>query len=417
MTSENLTKECKYSRYCGACTSLDIPYERQLKIKKNTVVKAFLQENIGAEVLETVGMYYPYAYRNKIHLAIRRGGARNELIKIGFFEEDSDRVIDVSYCLLHDKWAETLIKIVRAYAESYSLEPYDKENGAGTLRYVAARFSDNTLLVTLVVSNQNFPGKAEFYGELKKEFKNVGLYLNINKRTDNAVFDKTFIHKYGEKYIEGSLCGVKFLLHPASFFQINSTVAAKIYKKALDIALDGSLTLSGKRVLDLYSGIGITSVLFAKAGAEVVAVESVKQATTAAAEIAKLNNVGNKITIINDSCENAFRIDTNAGQLQSEEALLKSKPSNAAPQPKKLPVRSACDIVFLDPARVGSSETVLNAILDLKPEKIIYLSCNSVSLARDLKILQSNYKIVFVQPYDMFPHTDSVEVLCCLVKK
>lgn len=400
---EKDAKKCKYFSECGACVYLNEPYEKQLRKKTNGVKKAFLNEGIETEVKDTIGMYYPYAYRNKIHLTVKKGGVRNNQIKIGFFEEDSDNIVDVENCLLHDIWAEKLIKIVRNYVEGYNIEPYDKETGAGILRYVAARYIENSILVTLVVSSQNFPGKYEFYDALKKEFKNAGLYLNINKRTDNAVFDKTFIHKAGLKFLEGKLNGVKFSLHPASFFQINSNMAAKIYKQAADLANgENGNGLKNSRILDLYSGIGITSVLFAQNGALVTAVESVKQAVLAAIENAKINGVQNKITVICGACENVLTNEDKSDLNDNTQKTVKKSDS--------------FDTVFLDPARMGCNEAVITSILSIAPKKIIYLSCNPITLARDIKLILNSdkYEITFVQPYDLFPHTEHVETLVCL---
>ena len=375
--------DCKYKALCGGC-NID-HYDTELNAKTAYVQNLFNTEKIDYKVSDTVGMYYPYKYRNKIHLSITK--VKNKTL-IGFYEEKTKRVIDIDKCLLHDKWAEDLIKVIREYIRNFKLVPYDSLTRTGTIRYIVARCLNHSLQVTLVVTNQNFAGKSWLYNELQKYFKKVSIYYNINLRTDNAVFDKNFIHKNGDKFLEGKLLQVNYKLSPNSFFQTNEKITEKMYEKSLEL-LDIN---QDDNMLDLYSGIGITSVMFAKAGAKVSAIEYVSEATKNAKDIATLNNVSNLIHSYTGKCED----------------LLPN--INIAKDNFK---------VFMDPARAGAEKEVLDTLLHYKPSRIVYMSCNPETLVRDLKTLlgTNEYKITYATPYDMFPHTKHVEMLVALERK
>ena len=381
--------ECKYFNICGGCSLLNVEYEKQLKQKQQQVEDCLKEFGINAKVDKTVGMFYPYKYRNKVHLAIRdvKGKAQ-----VGFFEENSNKIVDVDDCLLHDSWVKKLINITKEFIARFKISPYNKRKEMGTLKYVVARCLGEEIMVTMVVTNHNFAGGEWFYEELCKQFKKVSFYVNVNTRTDNAVFeDKNFSHKFGFKKLRGEMLGVKFELSPNSFFQINTQITEKIYKRIFE-----SLNLNDRSVvLDLYSGIGITSLIFAKNGAKVVSIESVPEAVNDAKNLIKLNKCENQITPLLGKCENLInRINY-----------------------KKLYKENGVVSVFLDPPRIGAQVTVLEEINKLNPYKLVYLSCNPKTLARDLKVLTDyGFKIETVTPFDMFPHTAHVETLVVLSK-
>lgn len=381
--------ECKYFNICGGCSLLNVDYDRQLKLKQQQVVDALSEFNINTKVEKTVGMYYPYKYRNKVHLAIREVKGKTE---VGFFEENSNRIVDVDDCLLHDVWVKQLITITREYVKKYRISAYNKRKESGTLKYVVARKLDNEIMVTIVATTPNFAGTEWYYTQLKNTFNNVSFYINVNTRTDNAVFeDKKFIHRYGFKKLRGEMLGVKFELSPNSFFQVNTQITEKIYKNIFDM-----LNINDKSViLDLYSGIGITSLIFAKNGAKVVSIESVPEAVNDAKNLIKLNNCDNQVTPLLGKCEQLIN-RINYRKLYKDGGLIS---------------------VFLDPPRIGAQKSVLDEINTLNPYRLVYLSCNPKTLARDLRVLLDyGFKIESVTPYDMFPHTNHVETLVCLKK-
>lgn len=279
-----------------------------------------------------------------------------------------------------------LIEILRKYMLDFKLKPYSSAKN-GVIRYVVARKLEDGLLFCLVVKNQNFAGKEILYKKLCEKFGTVSFYININNRTDSAVFDKTLIHKYGTKNISASLNGIKFSLYVDSFLQTNLHMASQIYADVSNQFKDCS------NVLDLFSGIGITSLIFAKNGANVLSIESEKSSVCTENELIKLNNLSAKIKTICSKCENA---------LYSIGDFLKNKDTS----------------IFLDPPRSGAEKSVLNAITNFSPKKIVYLSCDLTSLSRDLKFLtMHNYIIKSLTPYDMFPHTNHIENLAVLVKQ
>lgn len=380
---------CEYFNICGGCNLLNVDYEKQLKHKQKMVEMSLKEFGLTCKVNNTVGMFYPYKYRNKVHLAIRDVKGKTQ---VGFFEENSNKIVDVDDCLLHDVWVKKLILITRNLISQFKVSPYNKRKESGILKYVVARFLGNEIMVTMVVTTQAFNGKEWFYEELKKEFANVSFYLNVNTRTDNAVFEeKGFIHKFGFKKLRAEMLGVKFELSPNSFFQTNTKITEKIYKQIFS-----ELNLnSNSVVLDLYSGIGITSLIFAKNGAKVVSIESVPEAVNDAKNLIKLNKCENKITPLLGKCEVLIN-KINYKKLYKENGVIS---------------------VFLDPPRIGAQVSVLEEINKLNPYKLIYLSCNAKSLARDLSVLINyGFKVESITPFDMFPHTNHVETLVVLQK-
>lgn len=381
--------ECKYFNICGGCSLLNVDYERQLKLKQQQVVDALSEFNISTKVEKTIGMYYPYKYRNKVHLAIREVKGK---VEVGFFEENSNRIVDVDDCLLHDIWVKQLISITKEYIRKYHISAYNKRKECGTLKYVVARKLGEEIMVTIVATTPNFAGTEWYYAQLVKAYNNVSFYINVNNRTDNAVFeDRKFIHRYGYKKLRGEMLGVKFELSPNSFFQINTQITEKIYKNIFEM-----LNINDKSViLDLYSAIGITSLIFAKNGAKVISIESVPEAVNDAKNLIKLNKCDNVVTPILGKCEQVIN-RINYKKLYKEGGLIS---------------------VFLDPPRIGAQKSVLDEINTLNPYRLVYLSCNPKTLARDLRVLLDyGFKIESITPYDMFPHTNHVETLVCLKK-
>ena len=376
---------CPHFNKCGGCDFLDADYETELIYKRKQVEKNLRKFGITAKVDDTVGMYFPYKYRNNVHLAV---GNKNNEVVVGFFSKGTKKIIDVDNCLLFGNWLNKLIKIVKRYIKDFKIKPYDIESGKGIIRYVVARNYKNNIIVTLVVTSQNFAGKDIFYSWLKQEFKNVSLWLNINNRTDSAVFSNQFIHKYGEKQLNVNICGVNANISPKSFLQTNLEITNKIYKRAVDEIILSKNT----NVIDLFSGIGITSNIFANNGLNVLAVEMEKSSVLDGLLIDKQNNNCDKIKHIIGKCEDV--IDE-----------IKSFANDSTS-------------IFVDPAKNGIDENVLDAIKEISPNKIVYMSCNPETMARDLSFLVKggSYKIKFITPYDMFARIDHIEVLTVLEK-
>ena len=377
------TKECQYFNKCGGCDLLDEDYESELNLKKKAVEKCLRSYNVNAKVNDTVRMYYPYKYRNNVHLAV---GTKDKELVVGFFKKGSKTIVDVPSCLLFDSWLNKLIVIIKKYIKDFKIKPYDLDTEKGILRYVVARHYKNNIIVTLVVTNQNFAGKEILYEMLKKEFNKVSLWLNINNRTDSAVFSNNFIHKYGEQKLDINVCGVSAKILPKSFVQTNIEITNKIYNKAVEEILSSKCN----KVIDLFSGIGITSNIFAKNGLEVLSVEMEKSSVIDAMSIAKENKTSDKIKFLLGKCEDVI------------DDILDFSDDNTS--------------IFVDPAKNGIHIDVIETIKKINPKKIVYMSCNEETLARDLSLLinERKYQISSVTPYDMFARINHIEVLAVL---
>ena len=373
--------KCKYSKYCGGCDDIELNYDEHLE-NKITALQDIFQKITDKEISEVIKNYYPLKYRNKIHLAFTELKGKT---LIGFFEENSTKVVDINECMLFGDWAKILIEILREYVSRFKLRAY--KDGVGILRYAHARCIDNRLQLTLVVTTDNFAGRSWLYNKLCSNFNDVSFYLNINRRTDRAVFDNRFKYVNGNKYLEFEIMGLKVNLTPSSFLQVNLPVAIKMYKKANELLEISSDTT----VIDLYSGIGITSMMFAKTAKQVFSIEEVESAVQNAKYMAKINNLHN-INIIQGKCE---------------DSLAKIKSDNLGDV-----------VVFVDPARAGLDRSVIDYIKNLNPRKIVYMSCNPETCVSDCKILLSDNKYTMsnIIAGDMFPYTKHIETIVCMQK-
>lgn len=364
--------KCKYSGMCGGCDSIEKDFASTLIEKKKYLDKLF---DGVCQVDDIISNYYPYKYRNKLQLAFTQLKGKTIM---GFFEEGSTKITDVDGCILNGDWSYTLISIIREYISRFKIRGFC--NGDGILRYAHARCIDNNLQLTLCVVTDNFAGRDWLYKKLCEKFKKVSLYLNINKRTDRAVFDKVFKFVAGEKYLQFDFCGVHVSLEPSSFLQVNLPIAEKMYKRAKDLLEIDKNT----RVLDLYCGIGITSIMFGKSAKEVLAVEENPKAISNAIHMAKINNVEN-VKFVADKCENCIESMRDGDNL----------------------------VCFVDPARNGLEESLIKHLKTLNLRKFVYMSCNPESAKRDIEVLISDnkYKVIGIYPYSMFNFTKHIELL------
>lgn len=369
---------CKYSKYCGGCIDLNKDFKDTLKEKTDYVANLFKSHDVVVD--NCYGAYYPMKYRNKVHLAFTELKGKT---LIGFFEEGSTKVVDVDKCLHFADWLDKLILILREYVSRFKIRPY--KDGVGILRYAHARCIDNKIQLTLVVTTDNFSGRSWLVHKLKENYKDVSLYLNINRRTDRAVFDSKFKFIDGNKYLNFKMCGVDVSISPSSFLQVNLPIAEKMYKEAMDM-LD---ITDNTTVLDLYCGIGITSNLFSKKAKEIFAIEEVPSAIDNAKIMAKMNKVNN-IYFVLGKCEDKI----NSIDLTDKKDV----------------------VLFVDPARAGMEKSLIDVIKKIQPRKIVYMSCNPESCLRDVDqlIKNSNYQLTSVKPYAMFPYTKHVEILASL---
>ena len=382
MPKENIPGNCIYAAKCGGCQYQGILYKKQLA-KKQKSVKELLGNQVKVDPI--LGMKDPFHYRNKVNAAF--GRLRNGTIISGIYREGTHEVIDIEECQIEDRRADAIIQDIKGLLPSFKIKTYDEDTGYGLLRHVMIRTGHVTgeIMVVLVLASPILPSKNNFVKALRKLHPEIStIVLNVNDRRTSMVLGKRNITLYGKGYIEDVLCGLTFRISPSSFYQINSVQTEILYNKAIEFA-----GLTGKeRVIDAYCGIGTIGMAAAKRAKEVIGVELNQDAVRDAVTNAKRNQMKH-ITFCN----------RDAGEYMAELAGRNEK----------------IDVVFMDPPRTGSTEEFMDSVAVLKPKRVVYVSCNPETLARDLKYFRKKgYGAVKCQPVDMFPFTDDVET-CVLL--
>ena len=388
--------KCPVSDKCGGCQYIDLSYDRQLKEKQRAAEK--LLKPYG-RVEQIIGMEEPAHYRNKVHAVFDFQKGRG--IVSGTYQEGTHRVVPVEECLLEDQRADAIIASIRQLAKSFKLKAYDEDTGYGLLRHVLIRVGHTTgqIMVVLVLGSPILPSKKNFVNALCKLHPEITtILLNVNNKRTSMVLGEKEQVLYGRGYIEDVLCGRRFRISSKSFYQVNAVQTEKLYGRALEYA-----ALTGKEtVIDAYCGIGTIGLAAAAHAKKVIGVELNQAAVKDAVVNAKLNGIRNA---------DFYQNDAGRFMIQFAEAGEKA------------------DVVFMDPPRGGSTAAFMEAVLRLNPEKIVYISCNPETLARDLTYLtgsgqagkesgkagrRSGYRVEEMTPVDMFPFTANIEVVCLL---
>lgn len=330
----------------------------------------------------------PYYYRNKVHAAFdhdRKGNAIS-----GIYEEGSHRVINIDSCYLENQKADDIIVTIRSLLKSFKLKTYDEDTGYGFLRHVliCTAHSTGQIMVVLVTGTPIFPSKNNFIKVLRSKHPEITTIVqNINDKRTSMILGERQQVLYGRGYIEDILCGKKFRISPKSFYQVNSVQTEILYNKAVEFAdLNGS-----EDVIDAYCGIGTISLVVAEHVKSVTGVE--------------LNGDAVKDAIINkkqNSVVNVKFINADAGKFMSGLAEEGNR----------------CNVVFMDPPRSGSTVEFMDSVVSMKPDKVVYISCEPETLARDLGYFTKHgYKMDRAVPVDMFPMTEEIEVVVRLILK
>ena len=377
-------KKCPYAAKCGGCQYQGMDYQQQLK-EKQKMVSRLLREAGRPEPI--IGMENPYYYRNKVHAVYKH--LRSGEIVAGTYQEGTHRVVPVENCQIEDQEAGRVIQTIRRLLKSFRIKVYNEDTGYGLFRHVLIRTGRKTgqMLVVLVAASPIFPSKNNFVKALKKEHPAItSVVLNVNDRNTSMVLGDRNITLSGKGFIEDELCGLRFRISPASFYQVNPVQTEILYGKAMELA-----RLTGKeRVIDAYCGIGTIGLIAAKSAGQVTGVELNRDAVRDAVENCRRNGIKNARFLAGD-----------AGEFLTAMAASGEK----------------ADVVFMDPPRSGSSRTFLDSLKILAPERIIYISCGPETLARDLKVLAGSYRVGKIQPVDMFPFTGHTEVVVQLLRK
>ena len=376
---------CPHAKQCGGCQLQHVPYAQQLAQKQRRV-----RELLGGfgPVLPILGMEEPKHYRNKVTAAFALD--RNRKIVTGIYQPGSHAVVPVDSCLIEDETADAIIMDIRRMLPDFRIKVFDERSGTGWLRHVLVRrgFATGQVLVVLVAVSPIFPLQKPFVQKLRELHPEVrSVVLNINDRFTPVVLGTREKVLYGEGTIEDLLCGHRFRISPRSFYQINPVQTEKLYRTAVDFAgLTGTET-----VLDAYCGIGTIGITASGRAKQVIGVELNRDAVADAIVNARLNGI-----------KNCWFTAGDAGEYMEQMARDGMRP----------------DLVFLDPPRAGSDERFLSSLLRCAPKKVVYVSCDPETLARDLGTLtKGGYRVGKIQPVDMFPYTQHIECVCQLFKE
>ena len=375
--------KCAVAKKCGGCDYINSSYNKHVKEKldtANSLIKKY------GKFDGIVSMSNPYHYRNKVSAVF---GFENKKIIAGTYEKNSHRVVDTKNCLIEDEKASSIIQTIKKMCVSFKIKAYDEDSGYGFLRHVLIRVGKKSgqIMVVLVTSNVIFPNKNAFIKVLRGEHPEITTIVqNVNNKNTSMVLGDREIVMYGKGYITDELCGLTFKISPKSFYQVNREQTEKLYSQAIEYA-----NLNGDEVLlDAYSGIGTIGLIASKSVKEVISVELNKDAHKDAITNAKINNI-----------KNVKFYNADATAFINDLAAAGEK----------------IDVVILDPPRTGSTEEFIAAVGRLKPKKVVYVSCNPETLARDLESFKrQRYGFEKGMVFDCFCHTGHVETVALLSK-
>lgn len=381
---EEWEQQCPVRKKCSGCQLSNMPYKRQLEFKQKKV--AMLLDRY-AKIEPIIGMDVPYHYRTKVQSALTLN-SHGDIIS-GVYQSSTGGVVYCkSGCLTEDKRTEKAAAAVRKLMRSFKVMPYDRRTGRGTLRHVLIKRGIKTdqLMIVLVSATPVFPCGKKFAAALKEECHDVETVIfTVNKTETNLLVTGRETVLLGKGYIEDEMLGKRFRISAKSFYQINPYQTEKLYSKAVELAqLD-----KNSKVIDAYCGTGTIGIIAADKAGEVIGCELNEDAVKDAVVNAKLNK-----------CENVRFFCSDAGQFMQ----------GAAYSGEFVP-----DVVFMDPPRAGADKAFIGALCSIAPKRIVYISCNPETLARDLRLLCSGgYKAETICPVDMFPHTQHVETVCLM---
>lgn len=379
---------CPIYKQCGGCHLQHLSLEGQQLFKQKRVQDVMTRiAKVDCDVQPVLMPKNPWFYRNKVQMPV---GYVKDQLEVGFYKLHSNDIIPMEKCYIQNEASNKLVHRVKELMKEYDIEPYDKITHKGMVRHILTKygFKTNELMLVLITSQEKFKYRQELVDTLTQEFSNLKTIIqNINTRKDNVILgDKENIW-YGKGYIQDILNGLKFNISSKSFYQINPAQVEVLYQKAIEMADIQKDDI----VIDAYCGIGTISLSMARYAKKVIGVEIVEQAIEDAKMNAEINNIDNVEFLVDD-----------AGHYMVE---LAKKGENI-------------DIVMVDPPRKGCSKEFLEAVNQLNPKKLVYISCDPSTQARDIEILSHwGYKVLRCQPVDLFSHTYHIENIVLLSKK
>ena len=379
--------ECPIYKECGGCQLQHMSYEGQLKAKEKQVSDVLQRigklENV--KVHPVIGMENPWRYRNKAQVPI--GENEGGLIG-GFYQQRSHQIIDMKACIIQQEKNDEVVKKVKEICNINGVRAYDEQKHKGELRHIMARYGlkSGEVMVVLVTRTNELTGKKKIIEEIVKRIPGVkSIVQNINSKKTNVIFGDETKVLWGEEVIYDSIGDIKFAISARSFYQVNPEQTKVLYDKALEYA-----DLTGEEnVIDAYCGIGTISLFLAQKARKVYGVEIVPEAIEDAKKNAELNGISNVEFAVGEA-----------------ETVIPEWYENGV----------VADVLVVDPPRKGCDDKLLQTIINMKPKKVVYVSCNPATLARDLRVLEDGgYQTVEVQPVDMFPQTMHVECVAQLI--
>ena len=386
---DRVEPKCQFARQCGGCQLQALSYEKQLEFKTSKV-RGHL-ERIGGftdiPMEKILGMDQPFHYRNKAQFPV--GKSKDGRIITGFYAGRTHSIIENRDCALGVTRNKEVLDRVIAHMEKFHIQPYDENTGKGLVRHVLIRygFFTDEMMVCLIINGEKLPGEEALVKSLRQIPETVSVMVNVNKKRNNVILGEKVRLLWGQPYITDKIGEISYQISPLSFFQVNPYQTGRLYGKALE-----SAQLSGNEtVWDLYCGIGTISLFLAQKAKMVRGVEIIPAAIENAKENARLNGFDNTEFFV--------------GKAE------KVRPEQFARTGER------ADVIVVDPPRKGCDETLLSTIIEMQPDRVVYVSCDSATLARDLKYLcERGYELKKVCPVDMFPNTVSVETVVLLSK-
>ena len=392
--------KCAFARRCGGCQIQEMSYDRQLVFKDQKIrgnlerIGGFTKDQIDTVMQPVVGMEHPFGYRNKAQFPFGTDKEGNPIT--GFYAGRTHDIIANTDCALGVEQNKEILEIILQYMRENKIKSYDEKTGKGLIRHALIRYGFKTkeIMVCLVINGKKLPKAERLIEKLIQIEGMTSITISPNTRRDNVIMGDSYEILWGQGYITDYIGNVKYQISPLSFYQVNTVQTEKLYGLALEYAdLKGDET-----VWDLYCGIGTISLFLAQKAKQVYGVEIVPQAIDDAKENAKINAIDNAEFFVG----------------KAEEVL----PEYYAEYEREHNGETAhADVIVVDPPRKGCDETLLETIVKMQPEKVVYVSCDSATLARDLKYLCANgYEIKMCRGVDQFPQSVHVETVCLLSK-
>lgn len=388
---DRVEPRCPIASKCGGCQIQHLDYKKQLEYKQNKVKNCLERiggfTDIAGKMEPIVGMEDPYYYRNKAQFPV--GVNKEGEIVTGFYASRTHSIIDTSVCYIQAEVNEVILQIVKDFLKEYKISTYNEENHKGLVRHILTRvgFVTKEIMVCLIINGQELPHKDVLIERLKEIAGMTSICLNINKEKTNVILGDTVLTLWGQGYITDYIGEVKYQISPLSFYQVNPVQTKKLYEKALEYA-----GLTGhENVFDLYCGIGTISLFLAKKAKKVLGVEIVPEAIEDAKKNAKINGIDNVEFLVG-----------------AAEDIIPDKYEKE---------NIKADVIVVDPPRKGCEESLLETIIKIEPKRVVYVSCDPATLARDLKYLcEKDFVIEKVCAVDQFGHSTHVETVVLLTR-